>query len=137
MDRFEISPPTARTWRPRFRLRTLLAVVAVACLALAAYSRQRWIVHHRDAALVELETRHGASVAFDERCWHPNELANHELIRAGDPAATLSRIRIFLGDRRVNEIMLRRRSPVAAGLLDAFPEAAVYAPVRSAAALAG
>ena len=111
----------------RFHLRTLFVLVAMVCLGLGAVSRQLGIVRHRQAALIQLEVTYDASAAFDDRTWDAVSSRGFELVRAADSAARVGRVRALLGDRHVNEVLLRKPVPPdALGLLEAFPEAAFY-----------
>ncbi|MEX2113799.1 MAG: hypothetical protein WD845_11475 [Pirellulales bacterium] len=112
---------------PRFRLRTLLVLVAGLGVAAALASRPVWIVRQRNAALAELEGTYWASAAFDTRTWGQVARGRLIVVRPGDPAARIGALRRWLGDRHVNEVLLPRQMPPAdSELLAAFPEATFY-----------
>jgi hypothetical protein len=118
----------SRTKWFRFGLRTLFVLLTIACLLAGWTSRQMWIVRERRATLTTLGERFWASAAFDDREWDKNTTEKLVLVHHKDPAFRLSRLRLWLGDRYVNEIMTQQfLPPDAQELLETFPEADVYA----------
>ena len=105
----------------RYRLRTLMLLLAVVGVALAWIAGQYRIVSHRKSVARQLENR-GDLVVWEDSVLNEPVI----LIVRGDKSRRVNTVRRWLGDENVDAILIINASEDNRTPIEAFPEADVY-----------
>jgi hypothetical protein len=109
----------------RYRLRTLLIVVAAIGSGLGWIGWQQRIVTARRAESSRLEQCGEGLIAWEDE---PGFHENIELFIEGDDSRRISAVRRWLGDRNAEELLFLNSASKKRKAIDLFPEADIYFP---------